>query len=211
MTTIRCEKCEKAMSEEQFYMTRSRERLHVCKKCLTMHMDAFNPETFTWALEKLDVPYVPVEWNVVRDKKYSTNPKSFSTASVFGTYLAKMKLKQYKDAGWADSERLTAESEEKNAKKKDEQAERDLMYQNMYLNGSITENEYKTLVSVAAQKRLIESNQADPNNPYLGPNNPFDESKFLDKNEMFMCFYEPESLVMQRNQIILQLISNYTL
>lgn len=34
--------------------------------------------------------------------------------------------------------------------------------------------------------------------------------KSVDKNEMFMCFYEPVSLVMHRNQIIIQLISNYT-
>lgn len=35
--------------------------------------------------------------------------------------------------------------------------------------------------------------------------------KSVDKNELFMCFYEPGSIVKQRNQIITQLISNYIL
>ena len=33
--------------------------------------------------------------------------------------------------------------------------------------------------------------------------------KSVDRNEMFMCFYEPESLVMYRNQIIIQLINDF--
>jgi len=40
----------------------------MCKDCLTMHVDNFNPETFTWILEKADFPYVPAEWNAIRDK-----------------------------------------------------------------------------------------------------------------------------------------------
>jgi hypothetical protein len=33
--------------------------------------------------------------------------------------------------------------------------------------------------------------------------------KSVDKNEMFMCFYEPKRLVIHRNQIIIQLINKY--
>ena len=33
--------------------------------------------------------------------------------SVFGTYLAKMRLIQFKNYGWADSEKLQAKSEER--------------------------------------------------------------------------------------------------
>jgi hypothetical protein len=52
------------MAAEQFYGSNNLEKypegkLDTCKKCLTMHVDAFDPTTFTWLLQKLDVPYIP--------------------------------------------------------------------------------------------------------------------------------------------------------
>ena len=84
-----------------------------------MHIDNFNPETFLWALEKADVPYIPAEWNILRDRAYTKNKGKLNGMSVFGKYLSKMKLKQFKNAGWADSERLQKESEEKLAQQEE--------------------------------------------------------------------------------------------
>jgi hypothetical protein len=93
------------MDEGQFYTYKDGRKTELCKKCLTMHIDNFNPDTYLWLLEKMDVPYVPEEWNVLRDRAFEKNP-NLNGMSVFGKYLSKMKLKQWKDFSWADSERL---------------------------------------------------------------------------------------------------------
>ena len=54
----------------------------------------------------MDVPYVPQEWNALRDKAYAKNPQKKNDTTVFGKYLSKMKLKQWKSYGWADTEKL---------------------------------------------------------------------------------------------------------
>ena len=102
------------MDEGQFYTYKDGRKTELCKKCLTMHIDAFDESTFLWVLEKMDMPYVPAEWNILRDKDYrEKGATKFSSMAVFGKYLSKMKLKQWKDFGWADGPKLIALSEEK--------------------------------------------------------------------------------------------------
>ena len=49
--TYYCEKCNKTMSPESFYMSNNLEKypdegkLNLCKKCLTMHINNWDPET----------------------------------------------------------------------------------------------------------------------------------------------------------------------
>jgi hypothetical protein len=47
----------------------------------------------------MDVPYVPAEWNTLRDRIYEKDPSKLKSSSVFGRYLSKMKLKQWKQYG----------------------------------------------------------------------------------------------------------------
>lgn len=56
-----CQKCGKMLSEDRFYTYKSGEKTELCKNCLTMHIDNFEPKTFLWLLEKMDVPYIPEE------------------------------------------------------------------------------------------------------------------------------------------------------
>lgn len=60
-----CEKCLRSLKEGQFYTHKDGTKTSLCKKCLTLHVDAFDPETFLWILEKMDIPYVPrrMEYN----------------------------------------------------------------------------------------------------------------------------------------------------
>ena len=71
-----------------------------------MHIDNFDESTYLWLLEKMDVPYVPAEWNSLRDKAYTKDGDKMNGMSVFGKYLSKMKLKQWKNYSWADSVKL---------------------------------------------------------------------------------------------------------
>ena len=148
-----CQKCGKVMDETaQFYLRKDGTRMDLCKKCLTMHIDNFNPETFLWILKDMDLPYIPEEWNVLRDRAFAKNP-NLNGMSVFGKYLSKMKLKQWKQYGWEDSEKLQALNAEK---KKAVEAEREKYEEHLkeqLESGEITESQYKTLVSTSTQNQ----------------------------------------------------------
>ena len=178
MATIKCEKCGKVMDEGQFYTYKDGRKTELCKKCLTMHVNAYEPETFMWLLEKMDVPYVPAEWQVLVDKAYAKDPLKFSSMAVFGKYLSKMKLKQWKDYGWEDGPRLIAEAQDK----AEELAERDAFYKEKFENGEISEAEFKTLTSTLSQKTAREEGLGT--NPYLGPNNPYNENNFFKEEDL---------------------------
>lgn len=150
MARITCEKCKKTMDSNQFYSYRNGEKAEICKKCLTMHVDNFNPETYVWILEKMDVPYVPSAWNTIRDNAFAKNP-NLNGMSVVGKYLSKMKLKQWKEYGWADSQALQEKEEQQNEAKQKEIAEMERITQERFERGEISEAEYKTLVSTQVQ------------------------------------------------------------
>jgi hypothetical protein len=52
------------------------------------------------------MPYVPSEWNVLRDRAYNADPSKMGPLSVIGKYISKMRLKKWCNLGWNDSERL---------------------------------------------------------------------------------------------------------
>ena len=108
--TYYCEKCNRTMNASEFYGSNNLEKyptgkLNQCKKCITMHVDNWNPDTYLWILQEADVPYVPKEWQSLM-MKYATNPSEVTGTTILGRYLSKMKLKQYKDTSWKDTERL---------------------------------------------------------------------------------------------------------
>ena len=110
-STYYCEKCSRTMAADQFYTSNNLikypndGKLTQCKKCLTMHVDNWNPETYLWILEEVDVPYVPEEWNKLM-ASYAKDPSKVTGLTILGRYLSKMKLKQYKEYRWSDTEHL---------------------------------------------------------------------------------------------------------
>lgn len=159
-----CQKCGKMLDEDtQFYTYKNGEKTEMCKKCLTMHIDNWDPSTYLWLLEKMDVPYVPIEWDVLRDRAFAKNP-NLNGMSVFGKYLSKMKLKQWKNYGWADSDRLQALNEEKRSAQEAERAAFDAEIKEKFEAGEISEAEYKTMVSAQTQhEEYINAPIAQPN------------------------------------------------
>ncbi len=182
MSSCTCEKCHKTMDEDNFYTYKNGERTELCKKCLTMHIDNFNPDTFLWLLEKMDVPYIEQEWNVLRDRAYAKSPTKMNGMSVFGKYLSKMKLKQFKDYTWADTERIKKENEEKVAAAVAQQKNAEAELARQYENGEITEAQYKTLVSV--ETLHAEAPVYAPQPQIIGDNNPYNESNFMSEDEL---------------------------
>lgn len=113
-----CKKCGKTMDDTQFYTSKNLEKyppdgkMDICKKCLTMHIDNWDPETYKWILQEIDVPYIKEEWNGLLEK-YGKDPKKVTGLTIIGRYLSKMKLKQWNKYTWADTETLKKDSIDK--------------------------------------------------------------------------------------------------
>ena len=105
-----CKKCNRTMSADQFYGSTNlakypEGKLDTCKKCISMHVDNWKPETYIWILQECDVPYVPDEWSKLLES-YARDPSKVTGMTILGRYLSKMKLKQYKEYRWKDTEFL---------------------------------------------------------------------------------------------------------
>ena len=105
-----CKKCNRTMSADQFYGSTNlakypEGKLDTCKKCISMHVDNWKPETYVWILQECDVPYVPDEWSKLLES-YARDPSKVTGMTILGRYLSKMKLKQYKEYRWKDTEFL---------------------------------------------------------------------------------------------------------
>ena len=182
MATRGCIKCGKHLDEDsQFYTHKDGTKTSMCKKCLTMHIDNFDPDTFLWLLKEMDVPYIAAEWNVLRDRAFAKNP-NLNGMSVFGRYLSKMKLKQWLQYGWNDTEKLKELNEEKEKAQLAEREKFEAEVKQQYDNGEINEAQYKTLISTETQNKEI----------YMRPelfapseaNNPYQEDSFMAESEL---------------------------
>lgn len=151
----KCSRCGKMLTQVSFYQYKDGSKCQMCKACLTAHIDNFDPSTFEWILEKMDVPYVPIEWNTLRDRAFAKDPNKMNGMSVIGKYLAKMKLKQYGNMGYADSAEILAKmgaaEAEKAQKLEQEKKEYEAELKVKLSEGKISQAEYKTLVSTETQ------------------------------------------------------------
>lgn len=199
-----CIKCQKALTlATNFYTDRKGERINICKKCLTMHVDNNDPETFVWILQKLDVPYVENEWKKIYVREYNKNPQKINGGTVLGRYLAQMKLSQWKNKSFSDSEQMALEMQELiNKSKKSHKIliqEKEDFLQEQLKKGEITQEEYEemkkdaisatdddktNLESIDDQfnqiQELIKEETANRDIISDDKDNPYDERKFID-------------------------------
>jgi hypothetical protein len=154
-----CEKCKRTLAENNFYTYKDGTKCELCKACLTMHINNFDPETFMWLFPKFDVPYIEEEWNVLRDRAYQKDPYKMTGMSVFGKYLSKMKLKQWKDYTWADTEKLKAIAEERAKQYGDSEEVQKQRMEEMreaYEKGEISDAQWQTYQKVEAPQPTID-------------------------------------------------------
>lgn len=108
--TFYCEKCKKTMRADQFYGSNNTDKypegkLKICKQCMTLRVDNWDPDTYLWILQECDVPYIPEEWNKLM-LSYAKDRSTVTGTTIIGRYLSKMKLTQFKKYRWQDSEFL---------------------------------------------------------------------------------------------------------
>ena len=105
-----CKNCNSTKSADNFYLSNNLEKypegkVDLCKKCMTLHVDNWDPQTYLWILQEVDVPYIPDEWNKLL-ANYGKDRSKVTGLTILGRYLSKMKLKQYRDFRWADNDHL---------------------------------------------------------------------------------------------------------
>lgn len=112
-----CEKCGRLKKGIEFYTSLNLEKfpndgkLPLCKECITMHVDNWEPETFLPILEEIDVPYDKESWDELL-KRYGQDPTKVTGKTILGHYLSKMKLKPWNKLRYADTERIASEKRE---------------------------------------------------------------------------------------------------
>ena len=157
-----CEKCKRTMSDKEFYGSNNLEKypsgkLNQCKKCLTMHVNNWDPNSYLWILQECDVPYVQSEWDKLL-ADYGSDPKKVTGTTILGRYLSKMKLVQYRDKRWKDNEVLKRIAEKKM---------REAMTHQGYTSAQIDEAIANQMVSVPTE------HLEEPTLPgYITPNTP---------------------------------------
>ena len=169
--TYYCEKCNKTMLADQFYGTNNLDKypdgkLRQCKKCMSMHVDNFNPDTYLWILQECDVPYIPEEWNKLL-ASYGKDRSKLTGLSILGRYLSKMKLKQFRDYRWEHTEHL-----QEVANKKMEETMKRQGYDAVEIHQAISQ-------ATVPIPQVVEQPKFEENNPFLATGN---EDYFAEMN-----------------------------
>lgn len=158
-----CEKCNRTMGADQFYSSNNLEKypndgkFPMCKKCMTMHVDNWNPDSYMWILQEADVPYIPDEWNKLM-ASYAKDRSKVTGMTIVGRYLSKMKLKQFKQYRWKDTEFL-----QELANSKREQ----IMKQQGYDAQAIALANQRASFEIPQEVQIPDLNAPEPANPFL--------------------------------------------
>ena len=188
MGNLVCQKCQRSMAETNFYQYKDGTKCELCKGCLTMHVNNWEPDTFLWILEKFDLPWIPAEWNSIRDKAYQKDPYKMTGMSVIGRYISKMKLKQFTKDGknhWADTE-WWAEKARKEAEihgTTEEQRKQQIEdMEAAYERGEISEAQLLTYKEIAAPVP-VPNPTIEPPGSFGAPQPAFEEIQLPDVSE----------------------------
>ena len=196
----RCKRCGKVINQINFYTYKDGSKCEYCKPCLTAHIDNFDPSTFEWILEKMDVPYIPTEWNVIRDKAFAKDPYKMNGMCVVGKYLAKMKLKQWNKYSYKDSkkiqEKIEAEEQEKERFQQEEKEKYEKELKEKLDEGRISLAQYQTLVTTETQNKELThwgnnvtgqhltKKQSNLPPAYTNNLNPFQQQNFIPEEQL---------------------------
>ena len=176
-----CEKCGKKMAETQFYQKKDKTYFTLCKKCLTLHIANFKPETFVGILKDANFPYIEQEWNTLRDKAFAKDPVKMNGMSVIGKYFSKMRLGQWKEYNWDDTEKLQKEYLDNKLKVQAEREQYEAQIKADYEAGKISEAEYKTWMSAESQNDAYKYGaSADA----VGSSNMYNEGNYISEEEV---------------------------
>lgn len=139
-----CARCARTINISNYYASNNenhfdpeheRRLFPRCKACATSIVDPYKPSTYRPLLEELDVVHDVDLWeNTV--KKYADERGVCSGTKVVGAYLGSVKLGQYKDLRWVDTEARAAEKSHREAVAQAQSEAHRLRFQNAFGSGA---------------------------------------------------------------------------
>lgn len=115
---IQCTKCKRDFQKKDFYLDKDRNPMHQCKTCMAMSINLDSRSTILPILKEIDIPFIPAEFETLKENyAYHTvngaiQRKPKANQAVLGRYISKMKLTQYKDFRYSDSDRFIEEADQ---------------------------------------------------------------------------------------------------
>lgn len=134
-----CPNCRRTLKGTNFYNSPKSPsgKLSLCKRCATMHVDCWEPDTYLWILEECDVPYIPDEWNRTILNEQTKNPQAEITGLlIVGKYLSKMHMNQFRKYKWQDTEALRAQKDKEIRETMEAQGYSEVDIQNVLKTGA---------------------------------------------------------------------------
>lgn len=99
-----CIACGEILPESNFYSFKNNEKDYICKACILKDENDLNENTFLGILKRYDVPYIPKEWEYLREREIERTIKNKDKYHpIIGKYLSKMKLCSFRSFGFKDS------------------------------------------------------------------------------------------------------------
>lgn len=123
---IHCEHCNRFYPAKDFYKDKNGDPMKKCKKCMASLIDLKSPSTVMKIMEEIDIPYIPDEWNSLRERYEFSTSKDGKTIrnknanqSVLGRYIGKMRLEQYKGYKFSDTPQFMEQHDQEIQQKRD--------------------------------------------------------------------------------------------
>lgn len=223
-----CPTCQRMLDVKSFYSSHNLDafpdgKLRECKKCRTMFIDNFDPDTYVPILEECDVPYIPEEWDKVLIS-YQNEPDKLTGMTILGRYLSKMKLSQWKIYRWKDTEKIRQEKEEqrKNYMKKngytDEEIEEELAKQQETIESnkekmtSIKQNADEYIAKKTAEEVAAKGDNEQGTSQSMLLANPYFEDDLTEEDRKYLSIkwgnYSPQEWV-QLEQLFNDMMDSY--
>ena len=182
MAKLTCAKCGRTKEQNMFYTYKDGTKPKICKQCTVMHINIWDPQTFTWLLKEYNVPWLPWEWDSLKEKAYAKHPEKKNDTTVFGKYLSKMRMKQFNQYGWDDTQELTKQHELAAAAQAEQNQALQQMYAEQYERGQINQAQYRTLTNAETQRKRDITAPADYDP--VGKDNFYNEKHFMSEEQI---------------------------
>lgn len=104
-----CPKCGRTMEEIKFFSYRDnrKKKYPICKDCIKMYIDDYNPDTFVKYIKEFNDPWSPTLWNkILKKEEIRRKEQKRSYSSIIGKYLSYVRLKGFQAFTWERSDQF---------------------------------------------------------------------------------------------------------
>lgn len=104
-----CPKCGRTLEEIKFFSYRDdrKKKYPICKDCIKMYIDDYNPDTFVKYIKEFNDPWSPTLWNkMLKKEEIRRKEQKRLYSSIIGKYLSYVRLKGFQAFTWKNSDQF---------------------------------------------------------------------------------------------------------